>query len=230
MEHLKLEEHYDVLCSSEDPKYLLIHPDDSKDLSHAEHVCEYLVRHGASPFAMLNWPVSDWNRELSPWKAPPVFGDEPFGDGAEETLNRILSVLPAYRAMFPRGTDAPVILGGYSLAAFFALWAVFRTDAFAAAVAASPSVWFPDWISFLSSQKIHTSCVYLSLGDREEKTKNPVMSAVGDCIRETHRILKEEQAVMECVLEWNPGNHFRDAGIRTAKGFLWSMRRLKSQS
>ena len=30
---------------------------------------------------------------------------------------------------------------------------------------------------------------------------------------------------IDTVLEWNPGNHFRDADIRTAKAFAWAMRR-----
>ena len=28
-----------------------------------------------------------------------------------------------------------------------------------------------------------------------------------------------------CILEWNPGNHFRDADIRTAKAFAWVLNR-----
>lgn len=26
-----------------------------------------------------------------------------------------------------------------------------------------------------------------------------------------------------CTLEWNPGNHFREPDVRTAKGFCWVM-------
>nr|MCR5237772.1 esterase [Lachnospiraceae bacterium] len=62
---------------------------------------------------------------------------------------------------------------------------------------------------------------YLSLGDKEEKTKNPVMASVGNKIREACAILDEHN--VSCILEWNPGNHFKDADIRTAKGFLWAL-------
>jgi hypothetical protein len=47
------------------------------------------------------------------------------------------------------------------------------------------------------------------------------MAKVGDDIRRAHAILQNKQIVT--TLEWNPGNHFRDPDIRTAKAFLWVM-------
>ena len=38
-------------------------------------------------FDMIAVKVDDWNNDLSPWAAPPVFGKEPFGDGAKATLD-----------------------------------------------------------------------------------------------------------------------------------------------
>ena len=35
---------------------------------------------------MIAVKVNDWNNDLSPWAAPPVFGKEPFGDGAKPSL------------------------------------------------------------------------------------------------------------------------------------------------
>lgn len=227
METYLLNDTYSVFASSPSPKYLLIQPSDRSEEEQILEEINYLTRHGAPPFALLVFKVEDWNRDLSPWEAPPVFGDEPFGCGAGGTLERILDLLPAFRGLFEAGGSLPVVIGGYSLAAFFSLWAAYQTDAFSAVAAASPSVWFPGWLTFQSSQKIHTRCVYLSLGDREDKTKNPVMSTVGDCIRGCYRMLQEDEGIRFCQLDWNPGNHFRDAGLRTAKGFLWALRQLK---
>ena len=56
-------------------------------------------------------------------------------------------------------------------------------------------------------------------GDREEKTKNPLMSQVGKAIREAYKILQEKNR--QCCLEWNQGNHFKDPDLRMAKGFAW---------
>ena len=59
----------------------------------------------------------------------------------------------------------------------------------------------------------------MSLGDKEEKTKNAMLSKVGDNIREVEKIMRENK--VNCILEWNQGNHFKDAEERTAKAFSW---------
>ena len=59
----------------------------------------------------------------------------------------------------------------------------------------------------------------MSLGDKEEKTKNAMLSKVGDNIREAEKIMRENK--VNCILEWNQGNHFKDAEERTAKAFSW---------
>ena len=71
----------------------------------------------------------------------------------------------------------------------------------------------------MRNNEIRSDTVYLSLGDREEKARNPLMATVGDRIREAHALL-EEQGI-NCILEWNEGNHFKDADIRTARAFSW---------
>lgn len=113
-------------------------------------------------------------------------------------------------------------LGGYSLAGLFSLWASYQTDRFAGIAAASPSVWFPGFLPYMKEHENQSRAVYLSLGDKEEKTRNPVMTTVGDCIREAHAWL--QQCGIGSTLEWNPGNHFRDPGLRTAKAFAWVMK------
>ena len=75
----------------------------------------------------------------------------------------------------------------------------------------------------MKTNRIHAAAVYLSLGDREEKARNPVMAAVGDRIRELDRLLLGKG--IPHTLEWNPGNHFRDADLRTARAFAWLMNR-----
>ena len=164
-------------------------------------------------FCLLAIPVASWNRDLSPWEAPPVFGKEGFGDGAARTLEEVLA--------FCGDRDKTYILGGYSLAGLFALWAACRTDVFSAVAAASPSVWFPGFIDYLKAHEMKASRVYLSLGDREERTRNPVMASVGDRIRETAGLL--QASGVQTVLEWNPGNHFVDSDRRMAKAFAWAM-------
>ena len=198
------------LFGSDSAPNVLIQPVDSHDLEGIENEVKTISELTNADFRMIAVRVPDWNRDLSPWTAPAVFGKESFGDGAGDFLEGILPLCPDGKTCY---------IGGYSLAGLFALWAAYRTGRFAGVAAASPSVWFPGFTDFMQTNRIQSKAVYLSLGDREEKAKNPVMAAVGSRIREAEGILKAQG--IPCTLEWNPGNHFRDADIRTAKAFAW---------
>ena len=199
---------------------ILIQMVDSHSIQMIESVAELIRKlSGRDDFRLVACQVDDWNRDLSPWEAPPVFGKEGFGGRAEETLKELQeSVLGQIKASDMQNR---IILGGYSLAGLFALWAAYRMDCFDAVVAASPSVWFPGFLSMAESAPIRTNRVYLSLGDKEEKTKNPVMATVGDSIRRLHQIYEDADGV-NSVLEWNEGNHFREPELRMAKGYAWA--------
>ena len=118
-----------------------------------------------------------------------------------------------------QGDIKHVLLGGYSLAGLFSLWASYYTGIFQGIAAASPSVWFPKWIDYAMEHNPHAQSIYLSLGDKEEKAKSPVMAQVGNAIRRQHELLMEQE--VNTILEWNAGNHFVDSEKRMAKGFAW---------
>ena len=189
---------------------VLIQPVDDHDLSVIENEIA-AIRERTDDFCLIAVKVNDWNRDLSPWEAPPVFGKEPFGDGAEAFLESLLPLCADKSKTY--------YLGGYSLAGLFALWAAHETDAFYGIAAASPSMWFPGFLDFMQAHEIRAERVYLSLGDREEKTRNPVMATVGTRIKEASDLLQSRGT--DCVFEWNPGNHFKDPDLRTARAFLW---------
>lgn len=177
------------------------------------------------PFTLAAFSISGWNRELSPWRAPAAFGREDFGAGADDTLAYITEeLLPSIEKTYHADVPRRYFLGGYSLAGLFSLWAAYQEKTFQGIAAVSPSVWFPGWESFISENEIYAQRVYLSLGDKEAKTKNPVMSKVGDNIRKQYERLCGERSVKACVLEWNPGNHFVDSEVRMAKGFAWLLK------
>ena len=210
-----------TVYSAATPQILYLQPVDEHDSELLDSQIE-AMRECAQPFALAAFEVKDWNRELSPWEAPPVFGKAPFGGGAENTLRFVTDcLLPALhdRLALPEGVK--LCIGGYSLAGLFALWAATRADVFSGVAAASPSVWFPGFIDYVKANPIQAEKVYLSLGDREERAKNPVMATVDDRIREMQALLQADHTV---TLEWNPGNHFQDSEKRTAKAFLWLAR------
>ena len=192
---------------------VLIQPVDDHDLEGIENEFAEIKRECEKDFFLIAFKVDDWNNDLSPWKAPAVFGKEDFGGGASQTLGELLKLCD--------NKGKTYYIGGYSLAGLFALWAAYQTDVFSGVAAASPSLWFPDFDGYMKKNGIMTGNVYLSLGDREEKARNPVMATVGDRVREAHKLLKERN--VNCILEWNNGNHFKDADIRTAKAFAWVM-------
>ncbi len=199
---------------------VLLRPADEHDMELIGNEISMIREKTGADFRMTVFKVSDWNRDLSPWKAPAVFGKDDFGGEAEKTLLEILK--------YCEDRTKTYYIGGYSLAGLFALWAACRTDIFEGVAAASPSVWFPGFTEYVKDNGIKSSHVYLSLGDREERTRNQVMSAVGDRIRETYAILKDRGT--DCILEWNAGNHFRDSDIRTAKAFIWLIGRAERQT
>ena len=204
------------LYGNETSKNLIIQPVDERELeSIPKEVEEIKKLTGTEDFVLLAVKVNNWNTDLSPWNAPAVFGNENFGDGAEETLKYIIDLAERdYK-------DRRIILGGYSLAGLFALWAGTKSEAFDGIVAASPAVWFPGFTGYMKEYEMKAGAVYLSLGDKESKTRNSVLSTIDECIQETEKIFLKQG--VKCILEWNDGNHFKDPEIRMAKGFAWAL-------
>ena len=198
---------------------LLVQMVDDHDLEVIESEVSFIKEFsGGQSFCLKAVKVDNWNKDLSPWPAPAVFGREDFGAGAEETLAYL------QKKVVPHKTNSPqkVYIGGYSLAGLFALWAGYRTEVFSGIAAASPSIWFPGFTEYMKENELRAHAVYLSLGDREERTRNPVMARVGDAIREAYAHLQETG--VDCVLEWNKGNHFKEPDLRTARAFAWVMK------
>ena len=202
-------------------EYLLLQMTGEHELQSMDNEVAAIVQSSRN-FLFAAIPVESWNDALSPWEAPAVRGTQGFSGNAADTLCVLTErVIPTLKQQFRLSENVKIILGGYSLAGLFALWATTQTDLFYGVAAASPSVWFPGWMEFEQQHPIQTQHIYLSLGDKEEHTKNAVMAAVGDNIRTLHSRLTERGA--GCTLEWNSGGHFKDADLRTAKAFQWAM-------
>lgn len=184
------------------------------DLKIMESEIDYIHERTDEDFLFRAFQVENWNDDLSPWKAPAVFGKENFGGGAEKTLKEVLKSCGDRNKTY--------YIGGYSLAGLFSLWSAYQTDVFSGVAAASPSIWFPGFTEYMSEHKTFCDHVYLSLGDKEANTRNPVMASVAQKIRVANELLQEQN--INTILEWNEGNHFRDYDLRTAKAFAWICR------
>ena len=206
---------------------VLIQPVMEKEADALDEEVRYIRNAVGEDFMLAAFVTKDWNAELSPWKAPGVFGDGDFAGGADDTLRYLVrELVPYLNFEYGLGPDVKWAVGGYSLAGLFALYCTYRTDLFTTVAAASPSVWFPGWIEFVRENSTLNRAVYLSLGEKEEKTGNPVLAAVGDNIREMSDIYAHSPLIYASTLEWNEGNHFREPGIRTARAFAWAVKHL----
>ena len=206
-------------------KYLLIQPVDGHDIEVLDNEVAEIQKNTEKLFSLIAFKIEDWNNELSPWEAPPVFGNKSFGSGAKDTLEFIENrLIPTVKEKYNLNDEVRFILGGYSLAGLFSLWSAYKLDTFFGIAAASPSVWFNGWEEFMNNNTPLSNNIYLSLGDTEEKTKNKVMSKVGDNIRKQEQLLKNDN--INTILEWNKGGHFSDSDLRVAKAFVWCIEKL----
>ncbi len=190
------------------------------------------------PFAMVAVPIVDWELELMPWAEPAVSRRPEVGGGAGETLRYIVDSLMGpqpspgaqpsrlHAGETPAHPALPVILGGYSLGGLFSLWAACQSDRFAAVAAGSPSLWAGDWPQYAAVHPMQARHVYLSLGDREERSRNKTMARVGDRIREEYSRLQRQLGPGSATLRWEQGGHFADPAARMARAFVWCLERI----
>ena len=203
----------------EKPKVLLIQTLGAQERGSIDDEVKMIREMAGVSFVMAAFAIGDWEAELTPWHDPAVSKRQDVGKHAFDTLDYITkSLIPYLKEQF--GT-LPVVLGGYSLGGLFARWSASKADCFEAVAAVSPSLWIDAWCGFSDAHDVYARYVYLSLGNREEHTRNKAIAQVGNNVRWEHEHLKQILGPDHTTLEWNMGNHFVDGALRTAKGFAW---------
>lgn len=230
MKHLTLD-NLDIavdLYVHDNPVALLIQPLERKEVATIGHEVSLIAQHTPHPFVMAAFKINDWHLQMSPWHDDAISRREEVGHHAEETLRFITHrLLPVLQQRFG---DLPVVLGGYSLAALFSLWAATQTDVFTGIAAASPSVWIDGWQTFASSHPILSKVAYLSIGRKEEHVRNLSMARVGANIRFEQQLLEQQLGPNNTTLQWNEGGHFDHMDARTAQAYAWTLNRLQEQA
>ena len=191
-----------------------------------EAVLDACSRMGCPRFHLLSVAGLRWESDLSPWPHEPMVSkDDDFTGGAEGYM-RLLEGEAVPWAEGIVGDPVRRVIAGYSMAGLFALYAPHISDAFDSCVSASGSVWYPGFADYVRDNDFvrRPDRVYLSVGDRESRTRNAFMRAVEDCDRALLDIYLSKG--VDAVFETNPGNHFRDADVRLAKGISWVLSRL----
>ena len=163
----------------------------------------------------------DWNDEMTPWECPPMFkGDSPCTGGADAYIRKLEEKIVPVILDEMAAKPEYIAIAGYSLGGLFALYSLYKTDIFSRAVSASGSMWFPGFMEFAEKNEmvIKPDRVYLSLGDKEAKTRNTVLRTVEENTQEIFELFKGKG--IDCNFEMNEGNHFKDADLRLAKGIF----------
>ena len=164
----------------------------------------------------------NWDQDMTPWPAAPVFAKEaPFGGGAETYLKILTSKIIPIVEQNISGTACWRGIAGYSLAGLFALFSLYKTNLFSRMASVSGSLWYPKFCEYVLTHQLtaQPECLYFSLGDKESHTKNEVMQKVQKNTEEIVRFYQNQS--LKTTFELNPGSHFHQPNTRTAAGILW---------
>ena len=168
----------------------------------------------------------DWNHDMVPWDSPSAFKNaEPCTGGADDYLRLLTEeIIPTAErkiAGVPRWRG----IAGYSLAGLFALYAIYQTDLFSRVGSMAGSLWFPSMKEYIFSHepKRLPDYMYFSLGDKESKTRNPILRSVRQNTEEIQAFFQDKG--IDTVFQLNPGNHYNHAVERTATGLCWLLSR-----
>lgn len=168
-------------------------------------------------FSLLLINASDWNNDLSPYMASSIFkGTSDFKGNADLFLDYVIKLI---KKVVLEENIKPIykVLVGYSMAGLFAVYTLFKTNEFLKVGSVSGSLWYPHFTEFVENNAVlqGISTFYMSLGDKEKKTSNKIMSQV-----ETNSSIVFERIKPQfnnSKFEFNPGNHFKDEDLRVAK-------------
>lgn len=181
---------------------------------------------GCPPFTLVAISDLDWNHDMVPWDSPPAFKNaEPCTGGADDYLQLLTEeIIPTVEKGI-NGVPSWSGIAGYSLAGLFALYAIYRTDLFSRGGSISGSLWFPGIKEYIFSHepKRLPDYMYFSLGDKENKTRNPLLRNVRQNTEEIRSFYQAKG--IDTAFQLNPGNHYNHAAERTAAGLCWLLSR-----
>lgn len=170
---------------------------------------------------VITVPVRNWDRMLTPWKAPALYREQPdFGGEAAATLQQLISkTLPQAEAQYGLH-PAHRALAGYSLGGLFTTWAFLQNNTFAAMASLSGSLWFPGWIDYCEhlcqSLSLRNRFAYFSVGTGEKRASSATFRQVEANTQKTAELFKAAGA--EVAFHTSPGKHFDHVTERWADG------------
>lgn len=201
----------------------------------AEEGCQVykaLQNAGCPDFTLVAISELIWAHDMSPWAIPPISKkDTPCTGGADEYLQLLIDEIIPEAERYVQGNIEWRGLAGYSLAGLFAVYSMYHTELFSRIGSMSGSLWFPGFKEYAISHEMKgkPEHLYLSLGNKECRTRNLYLKTVQDNTEEIVAFYREQKIDIEFRI--NPGGHYKEAVERTAAGLAWllsSQRQLQS--
>lgn len=193
-----------------------------------EKILTELVKNGErTDFLFLSIKPESWNDDFTPWAVPAFRTEEEAPQGRADAYLSCLTekIKPYMDAHYRTKPEAEhTALFGYSLGGLTAVYSIYKTDVFGVIASLSGSLWFDGFCEFMEREKpVRKNLrVYLSLGKKESRSKNPRMGRVAECTQRARDILAEQLENKEGVyFEWNEGGHFHDIEGRFVKAIVW---------
>ena len=165
----------------------------------------------------------DWNRDLSPWPAPKVFrGEEDFSGGADRFADFLEQEVFLKESTFS-GRPLHRMMAGISMSGLFALYMGTKKDSLEAIASISGSLWFDGFVDYLKAHPLSSGIkkIYLSLGDKEKRVRNPRMAKVEEDTLAVRDIIAKEGK--EVLYQANRGNHFVHGAERLEEAVRYLM-------
>ena len=148
-----------------------------------------------------------WNDMLTPWKASALNPkEEDFKGKAKDFLASLLGDIFLNTEQSLRLTHPKRHLVGISLAGLFAVWASTATSKFNSVASVSGSFWYDGFAEWLKEQELHAERYFLSLGNKEVKSKNERLASVESCTEEVLKVIQDKGKEVAFVTD--EGNHF----------------------
>ena len=148
-----------------------------------------------------------WNDDLTPWKAPALNPkEEDFKGRAKNFLSSLLSDLFINTEQSLRLNHPKRHLIGISLSGLFALWASTETNKFNSVASISGSLWYDGFVEWFKEQELHADRYFLSLGNKEVKSKNERLASVESCTESILQIIQDKSKEVTFISD--EGNHF----------------------
>lgn len=199
-------------------------------ISHCPDIPDFMQqcsKKGYRQFNLLLIGNLNWDADLSCWPSQPIVeANDDFRGKAPLLANSLNKALEYFSKEVKWET---VIIAGYSMGGLFALYSNYLQPIAGHIVCASGSLWYPNFFQFAAEHEFKSSVktIYLSLGTKEVLVKNPYLQQTGKIMENLQELYTQKN--IDCVFEWNPGNHFVQPQNRLIKGLYWTFMQMKTE-